>query len=429
MALNPSQSNTRNFGSPNLGTTAQTGTPDPNAPPPPATVADIRNSDQVDHNGDPSDDPNRIPTLLDPFLGRSNPGSQTGQVHDSIRVEWDRIRPFLEAGTATAQDLQFIKDTAGGTRDVAGIGKYLIEQGNNVKIFSGAEGNPQLLDTVMGAMRSGSIPENENFATKRAIDSFNLWQEDFKEIIKTSLTAELEVDLEMAPLFEQMRLDMAKTFGLQFQQLAAQNDVDILKEFGPQLVDLESELRPEDSKLRKTLQDSTQADLDAGVGLTPELQREVEQGVRGAQSARGTIQGDSAITAEAFARGSRGIALQDRARGAASDLLRLNAATQLDPISTLLGRNVARNPGATGTGTLQPFQQDSFGRSDAFTGTANNLFQQDRQNSLNDSATRNARKSNEGPSALESFGLAGAGSLLSGFGGGFGAGAAKSFFG
>jgi hypothetical protein len=76
-----------------------------------------------------------------------------------------------------------------------------------------------------------------------------------------------------------------------------------------EMLDALNKLDPQFTPARKALGDSVMTDLDAGYGMTPDQEREVEQGVRTAQSSRGNIYGGAAATAESYAKGDRAQAL------------------------------------------------------------------------------------------------------------------------
>jgi hypothetical protein len=92
-------------------------------------------------------------------------------------------------------------------------------------------------------------------------------------------------------------------------------------------------------------------DLRAGAGMSPELSREVQQGVRSAQAARGFGFGAPDAVTEAFARGSRGLQLQQQRRQNAAGMVGLNQATGGDPFMAILGRpsqTMGMMPGVAG---------------------------------------------------------------------------------
>lgn len=92
-------------------------------------------------------------------------------------------------------------------------------------------------------------------------------------------------------------------------------------------------------------------ELRAGTGMTPDLAREVEQGVRSGQAARGFGFGAPDAVTEAFARGTRGLQLQQQRRQNAAGLIGLNQATGGDPFLAILGRpsqTLGMMPGVAG---------------------------------------------------------------------------------
>ena len=95
---------------------------------------------------------------------------------------------------------------------------------------------------------------------------------------------------------------------------------------------------PQSQAIRDELGAQVMSELSAGQGMSPELQREVEQGVRRGQTARGISRGGSAVASEAFARGARGLQLQQGRQQAADNFLRQTAATRPDAFSFITGR-------------------------------------------------------------------------------------------
>jgi hypothetical protein len=90
--------------------------------------------------------------------------------------------------------------------------------------------------------------------------------------------------------------------------------------------------------MRRVLAEQILGDLSAGAGMTPELVREVQQGVRQGQSARGMMRGMAPIAEEAFARGSRGLQLKQMRQQAAQDFMKTTAATRPDAFQFITGR-------------------------------------------------------------------------------------------
>lgn len=86
------------------------------------------------------------------------------------------------------------------------------------------------------------------------------------------------------------------------------------------------------------LQRQAQAELAAGTSLTPDVARQVAQGVRSSAAERGFGMGRSDAVAEAFAQGERGLQLQQQRRAFAGQTAGLLQATGGDPFMAILGR-------------------------------------------------------------------------------------------
>lgn len=115
---------------------------------------------------------------------------------------------------------------------------------------------------------------------------------------------------------------------------------------GPSLRQAEAVASPETEALRAELSRQVGGELAAGTQLDPQLQRELQQQVRAAQTARGISFGAAPVAEEALFVGSRALQLRQQRQAAAANLIRLNAATQVSPFSLLGGGRAA--PGAPG---------------------------------------------------------------------------------
>ena len=239
----------------------------------------------------------------------------------------------LEQGTATPEQITDLKNRIKGNSKIKKFVKGHLDDVNP---------NSQIEDVTLAGIASGKIIPNARYSGLQSLRAFESNKEGFAELQRNLLLQDIELQREFLP-----------------QLMQAQND--LIAEFGPQLAQLEKDLRPEDTALREELQSQIREELERGSQLDPELRRTVEQGVRGAQSARGTLLGNAAETAEGFAVGERGLALRNQRQSKAADLLRLNASTRPDPIATILGRNTVANPNATlSNNVLSPFVNSTF---------------------------------------------------------------------
>lgn len=97
---------------------------------------------------------------------------------------------------------------------------------------------------------------------------------------------------------------------------AAQLRVDTNARFAPQItqqyLDLINFADPEFLKARNKLGERINAGLDAGYGLGDDLSREVEQSIRGAQTARGNWLGPAPTAQEAFGKGEAALNLYNQ---------------------------------------------------------------------------------------------------------------------
>lgn len=94
-----------------------------------------------------------------------------------------------------------------------------------------------------------------------------------------------------------------------------------------------------------------QEELAAGADLDPSLEREISQGVRAGQAARGMGWGQPDVVTEAYSRGARGEELRRGRRNFAANVVGLNQAVSGDPLMAILGRpsqTAAMTPGVAG---------------------------------------------------------------------------------
>lgn len=151
---------------------------------------------------------------------------------------------------------------------------------------------------------------------------------------------------EVAPQFTQLLLDFEDMYGSDVRASQANataeergNELANIMALAPSFQDAVSAAAdPESERMRNLLAQQIFGDLSAGAGMTPELTREVQQGVRQGQTARGMTRGTAPIAEEAFARGSRGLQLKQMRQKAAQDFMQTTAATRPDAFQFITGR-------------------------------------------------------------------------------------------
>jgi hypothetical protein len=150
-----------------------------------------------------------------------------------------------------------------------------------------------------------------------------------------------------------------------------EGDIAAVERLGKRATDAFRAANPEQAALMAELNRQAQADLTAGASLPPELARELEQQVRGAQAARGMGFGMADIGQEALVKGLQAEQLQRRRQGFAQQMVGLNAATAADPFMAILGRpgvGVNQAQGVAGQGqTFNP--GNAFNPESAYAGS------------------------------------------------------------
>lgn len=155
----------------------------------------------------------------------------------------------------------------------------------------------------------------------------------------------------------QTRLDLFREFAgptldefgrLRTQQVGA--DIERVAQFAPRLRAAVAEPVGED--LRLELARQIRQDLGLGGQLDPSVRREVQQGVRAGQVARGTVFGARPIAQEALFTGSAAQNLLQSRRAAAEQFLRTNASIQIDPFQAI-------QQAASGVGPAVGFTQQA----------------------------------------------------------------------
>ena len=114
-------------------------------------------------------------------------------------------------------------------------------------------------------------------------------------------------------------------------------ELDLFKKFGSKYVDAIDSADPAQGALRKQLTEQVTADMNTG--LNPSVQREIQQGSRGAWSSRGLAQSPSSAIEELFALGERGHAMQQQDYQNAANVLATNKNLVGDPFLAITGRS------------------------------------------------------------------------------------------
>lgn len=148
------------------------------------------------------------------------------------------------------------------------------------------------------------------------------------------------------PDYVQLEKDLGPGISdLQKQQLEQQ--IGIMGELAPSMRSAFED--PQTQAIRNMLGQQIEQELSYGAKLDPGLQREIEQSVRAAQSARGMSRGTGAIASESLIKGLQAEQLRQQRQQAANQFLQTQAATQFDPWAALTGTSGVRQ--------TEPYQQ------------------------------------------------------------------------
>ncbi len=120
---------------------------------------------------------------------------------------------------------------------------------------------------------------------------------------------------------------------LQTQQVG--QDIARFEEFSTSL--REATADPLTQGIREALSTQVLEGLQAGSELTPGMQRQLQNAVRAAQTARGVAFGGGPVSEEAFAIGAQGEQLLRNRQNAALQFLGVQAQTQVDPLRAISG--------------------------------------------------------------------------------------------
>lgn len=221
------------------------------------------------------------------------------------------------------------------------------------------------------------------------------------------------------PEYNRMLLDNQKQFSGEWADLYQQQkarDIQTVADLAPALREAVTDKTTE--AIRAQLGDQINTDLALGAQLDPSLRREVEQSIRAAQQARGTTHGNSAISAEAWAKGTRANQLKQQRQAAATQFLQTQAATSFNPWTALTGQST------TNAATLNPSMPQNYAGVNQLAPAAMGLDMQNNQ--LYNTQMFNYNQANQGTNWGQIAGMALGGGLGAWMGGPTGAMAGAS---
>lgn len=145
------------------------------------------------------------------------------------------------------------------------------------------------------------------------------------------MTGSRNADQGLLGLYQQSVLPTATQATSSSRAAAAQD----LTNLAPAAASAARAANPNQYALLDQLTKSASDQLALGSSVDPSTAREVAQGVRAAQASRGMGFGPADVTAEAFARGTRGEALRQSRQGFANQVASLNGQAAVDPFRIL----------------------------------------------------------------------------------------------
>jgi len=170
---------------------------------------------------------------------------------------------------------------------------------------------------------------------------------------KQAEMADLDTQIDLARRLAPQLLEMQRDYAPQYNRQM----IELERELGPEWSALQGEQRRREAEqaaaiapalrsaedaqtaaIRAQLGQQIEQELAAGASLDPDLQRELEQSIRGAQSARGMTRGAGPANAEALVKGEAALNLRRQRQQAANQFLHTQAATTVNPLSFVTGR-------------------------------------------------------------------------------------------
>lgn len=151
--------------------------------------------------------------------------------------------------------------------------------------------------------------------------------------------AMLELQREYTP--EMVRLErQLSPMIYDLQQSQRQREIQDVAELAPLLRQAVED--PQSYAIRQALGQQIEGELSRGASLDPGLAREIEQGIRAGQTARGMSRGTGAVSAEALMKGTQAEQLRRNRQNQAMAFLQNQATTQIDPWTAITGRQGVR---------------------------------------------------------------------------------------
>lgn len=198
------------------------------------------------------------------------------------------------------------------------------------------------LGVIGGGHTNVSTPESSSAATSLAALMEGLQNPSATESMASILQAYLQYNPELAAQawgLAQRYMPQYAAMNRELTGLERASDIGDVARLTPQLRGIrEAAERPEATAMRNLLFSQIGGDLALGGTLNPEQERDVVQGTRSAQMARGLGMGQGEANRESVTRALEGMRLLRERQGAASGLLAQEATQQIDPFMAVLGR-------------------------------------------------------------------------------------------
>lgn len=193
---------------------------------------------------------------------------------------------------------------------------------------------------------SDTSSQRANLALQDALAQMNISRQVAPEA--------MALNREYLPQYNQMLMDLERELAPQWSALRAEDATRTAKsvsELAPLIRG--SADTPEMAAMRAQLGQQIMGELAAGMGLDPEMKRELEQSIRAAQSARGVVRGTAPVAAEALVKGSAAANLRSARQQAAQNFLTFQQRSTPDPWAILSGQSGANYQ--TGTVPSAPY--------------------------------------------------------------------------
>jgi hypothetical protein len=232
----------------------------------------------------------------------------------------------------------------------------------------------------MGGSDSPDVPSaGENY--KDALEAQLRFQGSRRELDFLDQLGNIDMLRRLAPALANVQLGFEEQFGPQIRAAESEaikqarlGDIQNVTDIAPLFNQAVEASDPRQAAIRKLLGEQVHGELQAGAGLDDGLRREIQQGVRAGQGARGISFGNAPVSEEAFAQGRAGLDLRRSRQQAAENFLRTSAATQPSALNFMTNRSggsLVNAPGLPNAGTQGRIDQ-TFGAATQ----ANNLQSQ-----------------------------------------------------